>query len=99
MQPLSFVCLLCCSIVLFVLAVLSVYIYVVDVKRYKKHKAGIVDPRAMGITCKKGFCITNVQTGIKRCPLEDMEESYHPSAETCNPRFLCTSNLTSTRWV
>lgn len=76
---------------LFVLTVMSLYIYTVDIKRYKKLRATVVDPRVMGITCDKGFCITNVQTGIKRCPSENVEESYNVVTETCNPRFLCTS--------
>lgn len=73
---------------------MSIYIYSVEFKSYVRRKEGRIDPKLSKISCNPGECVTNIQTGIKRCPLDNRVEPFDPTTETCNKRFSCTSNLT-----
>jgi hypothetical protein len=44
------------------------------------------------LACAQGECGTNMQSGEKRCPISNTDVVLiDPSAEVCNPPFLCTS--------
>lgn len=86
-QPLSFVCVLTCFAILTFTVAISLYIYSVDYRMYRDKKKGISDPRVLAISCNAGECVTNIQTGIKRCPAD-------PATEACNPRTACTDPRT-----
>lgn len=94
MQPVSFVCLITCLMVFISVLVLSIYIYAGEYKSFVARKKGMSDPRVDGVTCKPGDCVTNVRTGIKRCPVDDEPEPFDPATEACNERFSCTSPRT-----
>ena len=46
------------------------------------------------ITCPKSFCIVNILTGEKKCPIGDERLEAKISIETCNTPEGCTSDLT-----
>lgn len=47
-----------------------------------------------GITCRPGECVTDITTGLKRCPADDAQLYFDPVRETCNAPFTCSSNRT-----
>lgn len=46
------------------------------------------------ITCAPGQCETNIQSGQKTCPPEDVSLVIDPAQSVCNSRFLCDNPLT-----
>ena len=45
-------------------------------------------------TCAAGQCATNLMSGIKTCPDEDVSIRIDPSMEVCNSRYVCDNGLT-----
>lgn len=42
------------------------------------------------LNCPAGYCATNLQTGQKRCPINDNNSLlYESGVEVCNPKTLC----------
>lgn len=52
------------------------------------------DSRTYDMLCPVGQCATNILSGFKRCPEENVAISVDPSKEVCNERYLCTSPIT-----
>lgn len=107
MNPLHFLCLLTCIIILLFVLTISTIVYAKDAHRMEKEKEkenrnntenttnnGQFFTEQDGFYCKPGECVTNVTTGIKRCPVENEPDPYNPRTETCNSRFTCTSPRT-----
>lgn len=46
------------------------------------------------ITCLPGTCATNLFSGFKTCPVNDVSISINPTESVCNSRFLCDNPLT-----
>lgn len=47
------------------------------------------------LPCNPGQCPTNIQTGVKTCPLNDSITLYaDPLTQVCNSRYLCDNPLT-----
>ncbi len=94
MKPVEFTCLLTCLFVFAALLVVSTYIYLVDYHRYRKRMSGRDAAASFQNRCNAGECVTDITTGLKRCPADAVPEVYDPTAEVCNPRYSCTSPLT-----
>lgn len=94
MQPISMVSLLACVIVFVSLLTISLTIYVSDYKVFKERQKGKYVSRAEGISCLPEYCVTNIKSGLKRCPVDSRREPFDPTIETCNPRFACTDPRT-----
>ncbi len=47
----------------------------------------------VGLLCPAGTCATNIVTGIKRCPIDDVPIQANGS-EVCNERYICNNKLT-----
>lgn len=95
LNPLHLLTLLTCLIIFIFLMVLSLKIYYREYEEDKekgKGKDSAVSP--VGMTCNSNDCVTNIQTGIKRCPADERPEPYDHTTETCNPPFSCTSSRT-----
>jgi len=41
--------------------------------------------------CLSEECVTNIQSGFKRCPTDSTPLRYDPALELCNPRYLCSN--------
>lgn len=46
------------------------------------------------ITCPPGQCATNITTGVKSCPTENISIKINPAESVCNSRFVCDNPLT-----
>lgn len=46
------------------------------------------------ITCEPGQCATDIQSGQKTCPPQDVSMVIDPAQSVCNSRFLCDNPLT-----
>lgn len=46
------------------------------------------------ITCATGQCGTNIQSGFKTCPAENVAITIDPAVSVCNSRFVCDNPLT-----
>ena len=46
------------------------------------------------IICPAGQCATNLQSGFKTCPVEDVPLAIDPTQSVCNSRFICDNPLT-----
>lgn len=77
--------------VFFTVMAMSFYVYSIDYLRYREREEGKMDTRVLDISCTPGECVTNVQTGIKRCPADVKPELYDAATGTCNPRYKCTA--------
>lgn len=75
-------------------SMLLLFTVVISVLIYRKTYHEGTSKTSNGLTCAPRECITNVQTGIKRCPVDEDPHPYDPKNETCNPQFACTSNRT-----
>lgn len=54
----------------------------------------VLDNGTSFIQCSPGQCVTNIFTGAKTCPTEDIAIYANPTQEVCNPRHSCTNPLT-----
>ncbi len=46
------------------------------------------------LMCPIGQCATNILSGFKRCPTEQIAIPYNPAEEVCNDRYLCNNTIT-----
>lgn len=45
-------------------------------------------------TCKPGQCATNLQSGAKTCPSQNISIQINPTSDVCNGRYVCDNPLT-----